>query len=323
MAPEESSKGTYTLLGAAGAIGNSIANTLRERNIPYRVVGRNPDSLKASFGGDPLAQIKTWNPDDAASVREAVRGSQTLIYLVGVPYNQFQLHPLLMQRTLDAAIAESVERIVLIGTVYPYGRALANPIKEDHPRQPHTFKGQMRKAQEDLLLEADAAGKLRGSVLRLPDFYGTVGEKSLLHFLFQAAVNGGTANMIGPIDRPHEFIYVPDVGPVIANLAGRSEAYGRWWNLAGAGPITQREIIDQVSRLAGHPVKIRVLGKTALRVAGLFNPLIKEMVEMNYLLSEPLLMDDSALHALLGPIRKTSYDEGVQKTLTAYQSARR
>jgi hypothetical protein len=52
-------------------------------------------------------------------------------------------------------------------------------------------------------------------------------------------------------------------------------------------------------------------------VFGLFNPFMREMVEMHYLLTEPLIMDDSALEQLIGPIAKTSYAEGIRQTLTA------
>jgi nucleoside-diphosphate-sugar epimerase len=160
------------LLGATGAIGESIAAELRKRGESYRAIGRDRASLERTFGSDPLAEIAVWNPDDASSVRAALRGADAVVYLVGVPYNHFELHPVLMRQTLDAAIAEGVGQMLLVGTVYPYGRAQQTPAREDHPREPHTFKGKMRKQQEDLLLEADAAGKIRGTVLRLPDFYG-------------------------------------------------------------------------------------------------------------------------------------------------------
>ena len=58
----------------------------------------------------------------------------------------------------------------------------------------------MRKEQEDLLLEADAAGKIRGAVLRLPDFYGPGVDKSFLHSIFVAAAKGGRAQVIAPLD---------------------------------------------------------------------------------------------------------------------------
>src|SRR5438045_3991772 len=118
----------------------------------------------------------------------------------GGDYWRIALHPVLLQKTLDGAIAAGVRHVVLIGTVYPYGRPRRNPVREDHPREPHTFKGRMRREQEDLLMAAHAAGRILATVIRLPDFYGVgAGDKSFLSGAFQAAVDGGTAKLIGPI----------------------------------------------------------------------------------------------------------------------------
>ncbi len=302
------------LVGAAGAIGKSIGAALDRERRAYRVIGRHRAPLQKAF---PSAGMFEWNPDDRASARMALFGIDTLFYLVGVPYDQFQLHPVVMRQTLDAAIAAGVERFVLIGTVYPYGIPQTTPVTESHPRAPQTFKGKMRKAQEDLLLEADAAGKIRGTILRLPDFYGPGVAGSYLTDLFRAAAHGGRANMLGPIDTPHEFVYVPDVGAVAVALAQRDEAWGRWWHLAGAGTMTQREIIERVFQMAGSKPKTLVAGKTMLRLLGLFNPLMRELVEMNYLLTTPVIMDDTALHGLLGKIHKTPYIDGLRETLNA------
>lgn len=305
----------FALFGAAGAIGGSIATELRSTNQSYRVVGRGRAELDRVFGSNPNAEIVTWNPDDPASVRAAARGIDTIFYLVGVPYWQFELHPQLMRKTLDGAIAEGVPHIVLIGTVYPFGRPRTDRVSEDHPREPHTYKGRMRKEQEDLLLAADAAGKIRGTILRLPDFYGPGVEKSFLASAFQAAITGGRAQLVGPIDTPHEFVFVPDVGPVALALANEPRAYGRSWNFAGAGAITQRAFVEEIFRQAGTKPKLLVANQTMLRIMGWFNPLMREMVEMHYLLETPVIMDDSAIHALLGEVHKTSYEEGIRETL--------
>lgn len=309
------------LFGAAGAIGRSIAAALRSRGEPYRVVGRHEASLRQAFGDDPLAEILTWNPDSPDAIQAAATGVETLIYLVGVNYSQFELHPALMRRTLDAAVAAGVKHIILIGTVYPYGRARTTPVREDHPREPHTFKGRMRKSQEDLLMQAHADGRIRATVLRLPDFYGPGVENSLLHRAVLAAANGGTVDLIVPIDTPHEFIFVPDVGPVVARLVDTPAAFGKIWHLAGAGVTTQRELVEEMERQTGRAIKLRVVGKTMLRLLGLFNPLMRELVEMQYLQTDPVIMDDSALQALIGPIRKTSYQDGIRQTLAAAMCA--
>jgi nucleoside-diphosphate-sugar epimerase len=295
------------LFGAAGAIGQSIAQALAAKGQPYRVVGRSEASLRQTFGADPLAEIVTWNPDSPASVRAAAEGIDTLVYLVGVNYWQFELHPELMRKTLDGAIAAGVRNVVLIGTVYPYGRARTTPIREDHPREPHTFKGRMRKAQEDILLQAHAEGRINATVLRLPDFYGPGVDRSLLHGAAVAAVQGGSADMLGPLDAPHEFVYVPDVGPVVAKLV----------DTPAAGVTTQRALVGEMERATGRRLKVRVAGKTMLRVLGLFDKFMREAVEMNYLMTEPVIMDDSALQKLIGPIRKTPYAEGIRRTLAA------
>jgi nucleoside-diphosphate-sugar epimerase len=311
----------FALFGAAGAIGRSVADELRRRGTAYRVVGRKLDRLQAEFGRDPLAELATWDPDEPRSVQAAAQDVETLVYLVGVPYNHFELHPVLMEKTLQGAVAAGVQQFVLVSTVYPYGLPQTDRVSERHPRYPQTFKGRMRKEQEDRLLDAHAAGRLRGTVLRLPDFYGPGVEASLLHSLFQAAAKGGTANLIGPLDMPHEFVYVPDVGPVLLDLAACREAYGAWWNLAGPGAITQRQIAEEVFRLAGRPPRIRVAGKLTLRALGLFNPTLRELVEMHYLFTKPVLMDDAALHRLLPTVRKTSYADGLRQTLAWYRQS--
>jgi nucleoside-diphosphate-sugar epimerase len=301
------------LFGAAGAVGQTIAGALRNHHQTYRVVGRSRDSLQRTFASDPLAEIVTWNPDDPASVRAAAHDIDTIIYLVGVAYDHFELHPQLMRKTLDGAIAAGVQRMLLIGTVYPYGLPQSNPVREDHPRNPHTFKGQMRKEQEDLLFEADAAGRIHGAELRLPDFYGPGVDKSFLHSIFVAAAKGRRAQVIGPLDTPHEYVFVPDVGPVVALLIANPAAYGRVWHLAGAGTIAAREVVNRAFALTPHKPRMIVAGKTTLRLMGLFNPIMREMVEMNYLQTTPLMLDDSALRGLLGEINKTPYDQGIRQ----------
>ncbi|HEV3424492.1 MAG TPA: NAD-dependent epimerase/dehydratase family protein [Paraburkholderia sp.] len=313
--------GKVGLFGAAGAIGRSVAVALGAAGRDYRVIGRSRGPLEAAFGKDPHAEIATWNPDDPASIAAAAQGLQTAVYLVGVPYDQFASHPPLMKKTLAGLTAAGVERLILIGTVYPYGRARSNPVTEAHPREPHTFKGQMRLAQENQVLEAHGRNGLSTLVLRLPDFYGPGIERSFLHGVFEGAARGKRAQVVGPIDVPHEFVFVPDVGPVVETLTRTPRAYGSWLHLAGTGTITQREVARQAYALAGLEPRLMVAGKPMLRVLGLFNPIIREMVEMNYLMSEPFVLDDSALHSLIGPIRKTPYDEGIRQSFAAARAA--
>jgi len=313
--------GKVALFGATGATGAHIAAALRDAGRPRRMIARSRAQLAAAFANDPDAELVEWNPDDPASIVAAASGVDTAIYLVGVPYHRFELHPALMRKTLDGLTAAGVRQLILIGTVYPYGRARTHPVVESHPREPHTFKGRMRLEQENLVLDAHGRAGLSTLVLRLPDFYGPGVERSLLHAVFDAAATGSRAQMVGPIDVPHEFVFLPDVGPVVETLTRTPAAFGRVLHLAGAGTITQREIASRAFALAGRAPKLMVAGKPMLRALGLFNPVLRELVEMHYLLAEPLVLDDSALRALIGPLHKTPYEEGIRASLAAALAA--
>ena len=308
---------SIALIGASGSLGKSITSALSAKDKSYRVVGRSEASLRATFGNDAHATIATWNPDAPESIRLALAGIDTAIYMVGVNYWQFELHPQLMRKTLDAAIAAGVKKLLLIGTVYPFGKPQTERVGEDHPREPHTYKGRMRKEQEDLVLAAHDSGKIQTAILRLPDFYGPGVDKSFLWSAFQAAKTGKRAQLIGPIDTPHEFVYLPDAGVTIERLIAEPRAWGRAWNLGGAGVTSAHAMADEIFAQAGQKPKYTVAGKTMLRIFGLFNPMVRELVEMHYLLTSPVILDDTRLKNLLGDLPKTPYKEGIRQTLAS------
>jgi len=306
----------YAIFGATGAVGKALAAKLAEGGQSFRVVGRSEDRLRRDFRRyEPLVEYCAADlSDSAAAARAAVR-ADTIFYTVGVPYPQFEQHPKLTRLALGAAAAAGVRHYVHLSTVYPYGVPEQEFVSESHPRNPKAFKGRMRKEQEDLVLAADNPRGMRTTILRPPDFYGPDSELSYVHAIFDAAVNGGTANVIGPIDTPHEFIFVPDLAVTLIALSEREEAYGKAWNVAGPGLITTRQFAEQVFEAVHQKPRLRVAGKFMLRLLGLFNPFLREVVEMHYLWTTPVKLDDTRLRQLLPNLHKTPYSEGIRLTL--------
>lgn len=302
------------LIGATGSVGRAIADVLREDGRHYRVIGRSQASLDLTFGGDELAERRTWNAD-AASARTALQGASSAIYLVGVPYDRFELHPALMRATLEGAIAAGVERMLLIGTVYPYGKPQTRTVAEGHPREPHAYNARMRKEQEDLLLAAHGHG-IETVVLRLPDLYGPGMEKSYLTAQFANAPQGKRSMLIGPIDVRHEWAFIPDAARVAVRVLDEPKAYGTFWNYGGPGEITERAMSDKIYAAAGHKPQYIVVNKMLLQAMGFFSGEMRMFAEMNYLMSDPVILDDSRLRALIGDMPKTPYDDGVRLTLS-------
>ena len=302
------------IFGAAGAIGRVLAAELQARGDTVRAVGRRADALR---GAAPEAEIFTADLADPGAARNAAAGMDAIVYCVGVPYDRFELHPQLTRIALDAAREAGVREFILISTVYPYGRPRTARVGEDHPREPHTRKGRFRKEQQDLVLAAHDPNGLRTLVLVLPDFYGPGVETSFVTAVFAAARTGKIANVIGPLDTPHEFVFVPDVAPVVAELLRRPDSFGTIYNLAGPGPITTRAFIAEVERASGRRLRRFVVGPVLLRFFGLFVPLLRELVEMHYLWTAPVLLDDAKLHRVLGAVRKTPYADGIRTSLTS------
>jgi nucleoside-diphosphate-sugar epimerase len=303
------------IFGAAGAIGPQVAAEFNRRGIPFRVVGRHGARLESAFGAMQHAEIFEADVADLRSASAAARGVDTIVYTVGLPYPSHHLHPVLMRTTLQAAAAMQTPRVVLVSSVYAYGVPRTSTVSETHPRQPETRKGQYRKEQEDLVLDAHREGRVAGLIVRLPDFYGPGADLGLANPILRAALAGKTANWVGPVNAKHEFVFVPDTGPVIADLAERVDCYGDAWNYGGPGEINSLDFITRVYRATGRAPKYRTVGRGLLKVMGWFNPLYREVVEMLYLEETPVILDDSKLRAKLGAVRKTPYDEGIRQTL--------
>jgi nucleoside-diphosphate-sugar epimerase len=303
------------IFGAAGATGRAVARELRFRDIPFRAVGRNGARLQEAFGEMRQAEVHPADIGDLAAATEAARGAGAIIYTVGVPFTSFHLHPKLMQTTVDAAVAAGVHNLAVVSSVYSYGVPETRTVAETHPRNPETFKGRMRKEQEDIVFRAQLENKLQGLVVRLPDFYGPWADVSLGNMILRSALEGKPADWLGSPDKPHEFVYVPDTGPVIVELASRPGCYGQSWNFGGAGEIKGGEFMTLVYRQLGREPKWRAIGRTKLKIAGMVDPTVKELVEMHYLGETPVILDDSRLKKTLGSVQKTSYEEGIQKTL--------
>jgi len=310
------------IFGAAGTIGPVVAVELNRRGIPFRVVGRSRFKLESVFGKLEHAEIFEADVGDLRSASAAARGVDTIIYAVGLPYPSHHLHPALMRTTMDAAIAMKVERLVLVSSVYGYGTPHSPRVAETHPRQPETRKGQYRKEQEDIVLEAHAKRQIAGLIVRLPDFYGPGAENSLAHQIFKAALAGKTANWIGPVNTAHEFVFVADTGAVIVDLAECAECYGEAWNFGGPGSINTMDFITRVYRAVGRAPKYRSVGRGVLKIMGWFSPLMRELREMIYLQETPVILDDTKLLAKFPQVHKTSYDEGIQETIDWMRAVR-
>jgi len=309
------------IFGAAGTIGRAVAAELIRRGQRPRVVGRSRGRLEEAFAD--RAEIVDTDVSDLGGVPLAASGMDAIVYSLGLPYTTlaFASYPDMMRDAVGAARRVGVGRLLLITNVYPYGRPKAPRVAETHPREPVGPKGRYRKEQEDVALAAHEPDRFLTTSLRLPDFYGPHAAQAFANMVAESALAGKRANLLGPVDTPHEFMFTPDVGPVVCDLLERDEAFGTPYNLGGPGVITTRQFAERVYAAAGTAFRARVAGPTMVKLLGFFSPLMKELSELSYLQSDPVVLDDTKLHRALPVVQKTSYDEGIRLTIEHLRGA--
>ena len=308
------------LLGANGAIGRGLSPLLGARSVEHRVVGRNYLALQVRFQGVPCCEHYPWDPTDRDAFERACEGSGTVVYLIGVPIWKFPEHLPLIDRALKAAQTAGARRFLLVSSNWSYSQAQAGArLREDAPRSPQPVKGKIRRDQEDRVLAAHRTGSFATAVLRIADFYGPRVEASFLWSAFQSAKSGAVAQILGPVDRPREFVYVEDAAATIADMLEADAAWdgptGTAWNLGGIGPTTTEAMVRAIFATEGKPPNYKVPGPLVLRFVRSMNPWVRELRELRSLVEQPVFLDDTRIATLLGGLRKTPYAEAIRQTL--------
>ncbi|MBB3114030.1 nucleoside-diphosphate-sugar epimerase [Paenibacillus phyllosphaerae] len=310
------------VVGATGGTGAVIVSELVKRGIPTIAFGRSRQKLEelASGLGNPahlsLATGDALRSDDIAA---SAKDTDVLFHSANVPYNEMasKLIP------LGESIMEAAERlslkIVVIDGIYPYGRRQMDRVTEEHPKQPHTKKGKVRLAFEQMIF-SDRWKKARPMIVRLPDYYGpTANQASYLGGTLDAIAAGKMAFFVGNMKTPREYVYLPDAANMIVELAGRDHAYGQNWNIPGSDIISGREIVRIAQQASGTNKPVVALGKVGLSLLGLFVPVMKEVVEMLYLTEEPLRLSGEKYKRQIGAIPATKHEVGIAVTIRELQ----
>ncbi|MGP7818204.1 NAD-dependent epimerase/dehydratase family protein [Niallia sp. 01092] len=308
------------VLGATGGTGSAIVGELMKRDIPTIAFGRSLDKLiklKESYGNPEHLTLQTGDVFQVEDVYKAALEADVIFQCAAVPYNKMEDQQLPLGKTVLEAASKLRTKVVFVDGIYPYGRAETKYVNEEHPKNPHTKKGKVKLEFEKLIFHS-RWNQSKRLIVRLPDYYGpTANKSSYLGMTMEAIAEGKTAMFIGNMTVPREYVYLPDAAVMIVQLASKDEAYGHNWNIPSAGVISGREFVQLAQKARGIAKPIIPLRKASLTFIGMFNPIIREIVEMLYLTEEPVILDGSKYERLVGPIPATPYKKGIEETIQA------
>ena len=303
----------HTVLGA-GPVAKATVTALLARGLPVRVVHRS-----GTFPKQPGFEVMAADIADVAQLSQAFTGS-AVVYMCAMPaYHRWaQEFDAMMSNVLQACAATG-SAMVFADNLYMYEESPNAPLTEATPLQPATRKGVVRARIAEMVLQANWDGTVKTAIARASDFFGPGVDNAMLgNRFFPQLIAGKTVQWFGNPDMPHTFTYVPDFGQALAELGVDGAGWGEVWHVPSSITCTAREAAAQTATLLHKPYKLASAGRSMLRLAGLFVPAAKEMIEMLPHFETPYVVDSSKWHSRMHT-RATPWSEALAATVASYQ----
>jgi len=297
-----------------GPLGKGAMLELVKQGKRVRMVNRSGTAKHLPDG----VEVVKGDAYDVAQVAELTTGA-TSVYQCAQPhyYEWAEKFPPL-QKAIMAGVAKSGARLVVGDNLYMYGDPNGQPLREDSPIKPHTRKGKIRAQMAQAVLDAHKAGEICAAIGRASDFFGPEDEVQGEQ-LYRPALAGKTVNILMNATMPHTFTYVRDFGKLLASIGTTDSAFGQVWFAPSFAPMTQGELVKKVEAEIGQPIKVRVGTRPILRLLGLFDKNVREIIEMLYEFEKPFIVDTTKAEKAFG-WKATPIDVAIRETVAYFRA---
>jgi nucleoside-diphosphate-sugar epimerase len=304
------------VLGANGRFGRIVARAFADAGWNVVAQARKPLVDPAHPRIKSLGVAVT----DRDAVVAAAAGASVVVHAMNPLYTNWDAEALPLNAAAIAIARSLNASLMLPGNVYNFGSPMPAELTDRTPERPTNRKGEIRCQME----AAMRAGAPRSIVVRAGDFFGGPGAGSWMDQAIVKDLAKGRITYPGPRNLEHAWAFLPDLARTFVLLA---EARGR------LGPhdsfhfpghtLTGDELVAAIIRAvrrrgllptSGQPV-VKGMPWALIRMAGLFNPLLRELAKMSYLWREPHRLAGAKLKAAIGTIPCTPLDEALDATL--------
>lgn len=300
---------TVHVVTGAGPVGSTVAHQLADRGHRVRLLTRS-----GSGPDHPLVERRRIDVSRPAALAEAFEDAVAVHHCIhGSAYDARTWRAELPRA--EQAVLEVAGRVgavvVFPESLYSYGPVDA-VMTEGMPRRATRGKLGVR---TQLLDQREASATATVSVAA-SDFYGPLVRNAHAgRRLVPTVLAGRTMRVLGSLDEPHSFTYVPDLAAAMIAASAREELWNSFLHAPTAPAITQRHLVALVAATGGVPVP-RVSGIPApvLRGVGLLSREVRELAETSYMFTRPFVLDSTASERRLG-IAPTPLETGVKETV--------
>ncbi|RKL67875.1 short chain dehydrogenase [Salipaludibacillus neizhouensis] len=299
------------VLGASGSMGTVLVKELASRRIEVIAFARGREKLEVLFRDEPLVTICKGDVLKQEELAEAAKGVDVIFQSVNIPYQEWKEKLPLITKNVILTAENCSAKLAVVDNIYAYGRQPNIKVTEETNKKPHTKKGKLRLDMETEYMNSSVPTM----IVHFPDFYGPHAEGTLLDQTISKVADNKSGIYIGHQKLPREFIYTPDGAKAMVELTLRESSYNQQWNIPATHPVTGQKLIQILREITGYKKSVSTVGKPMIQFLGLFQPLMKEMVEMMYLNQEPVILSGEKYRNNIGNIPRTSYEQGLKETL--------
>ena len=308
---------TVHVVTGAGPVGSTVALQLADAGQQVRLLTRS-----GSGPEHPSIERRRVDVSQPQALAVAFAGATAVHHCIhGSAYDARAWREELPRA--EEAVLEAAGRIGVVvvfpESLYSYG-PVEGPITEETPR---TATGGKLGVRTDLLAQREASATPTVSVAA-SDFYGPLvrnahaGER-----MVPTVLAGKTMRVLGSLDQPHSFTYVPDLAAAMIEAARREDLWNSFLHAPTTAPVTQQRLVEMVATAGGVDVpRTSAIPPWVLRASGLVSREMRELAETSYMFTAPFVLDSTASAQRLG-LAPTPMADGVARTVAWWREQER
>ncbi len=286
---------TVLVLGANGRFGRNAANAFNTAG--WTVTSHTRIGSKLS--NDVAGNHTPFDIENSDDFEAAAQKCTIIVNALNPQYPDWtEQLPRITHVTIKAARASNAT-VMIPGNVYNYGDVMPPLLNENTSQIAQTKKGKLRIRMEQTYQAASKNG-VQTIILRCGDFF----ERKKTGGWFDTHLTGGLKKgklaYPGKHNADHAWAYLPDTGRAMVELAEIRETLGLHEDIPFEGTtLSASALASQVSISLGKDIQITNIPWLVIKAMALFNPIMRELLEMRYLWDVEHGLDGTKLAKLL------------------------
>jgi len=266
-------------------------------NLAKLIANENRNVILVSRSG------KTINQQNILSVKADASTVDNLLSITSIPevvyncinpphYNKWKTEWPPIARAINEYVIKTESVLVTCSNLYGYGATNA-VLTEDLPLKAEWTNGKVRAEMWLETKELHDAKKLLATEVRGSDYICASDQSRMGDRVVPNLIKGKKVQLLGAIDQPHTWTSPEDVARLMMTVGQDSRAWGKAWHVPSNEPKTQLEVVQDIARALGVPKpKVSSIPLSIQKIIGLFNPVVKELINSNYQFDKPFIMSD-------------------------------